>query len=785
LSPRREHRVGRSALLRAFFRLLGKSEEKVVAVFGSDPATTHRTALYVREGAPNIPLWLYATAAPRTETAALCGRVVVRRNPLALFLQAQGELWRYSVALAAGAWTGRGGGAILKLAPILTPPFRAVLANENGDFLSANGGNIARHLRRRMADWLRDRVADWVVSKALARCGPWFRKLHGAGHLHAPAPVDEGSGVAWYRGGGDWDGEALERMARTSDARWIAWSREGPAPIGDMLETFAGKRVFAVSRQEHHRTWRIQIYPMAPFRTLQAGEASQVLAPVSGTIVVDRAKLLALGVPRCKRALTAWLLLFWKAAAAGWRSYSMGGGSRASQQPDFPLETGAFLYQALADGALRKLGPQEANLSRGNVAFEPCEWSGNPRRSDRPRVLVVSPFLPYPLSHGGAVRMFNLCRALSRRVDFALVAVHESRETVHYDKLREVFQKIRVVDMDEPVSADTRLPAQVRQHQSQSLWETVSLLAEEWEPDVLQVEYTHMAHFRDAAPDTPAILVEHDLTFSLYGQLADSDGTEESRREYARWLEFERRWLRDFDGVWAVSEQDREAAIREGSRPEFTFTVPNGVDIFRFMPEEAATEKPEILFVGSFRHLPNVIAFQKFRSEIMPRVWRIFPGAVGRVVAGPDHEWFWRKLAPNGAGLTQDPRIQVHGFVEDLRPLYARAAAVAAPLEVSAGTNIKVLEAMACGKAIVSTPAGCGGLGLRHGEEALIRADWADFAGALCETLANPALRNRLGRQARLEAERRFSWNAIQEEAYRSYELLRERQRMARAAVGD
>ena len=125
--------------------------------------------------------------------------------------------------------------------------------------------------------------------------------------------------------------------------------------------------------------------------------------------------------------------------------------------------------------------------------------------------------------------------------------------------------------------------------------------------------------------------------------------------------------------------------------------------------------------------------------------------------------------------------------MEDLRPLYARAAVVVAPLEVSAGTNIKVLEAMACGKAIVTTPAGCGGLGLRDNHEALIRTGWPSFADAVCQVLSDPSLRARLGRQARLAAERSFSWSAIQEEAYQSYQQLLERHavRTPQAAVGD
>jgi len=142
-----------------------------------------------------------------------------------------------------------------------------------------------------------------------------------------------------------------------------------------------------------------------------------------------------------------------------------------------------------------------------------------------------------------------------------------------------------------------------------------------------------------------------------------------------------------------------------------------------------------------------------------------------RVVAGPRHEEFWR-------GGT-DSRITVHGFVEDLRPLYARALAVAVPLAVSAGTNIKVLEAMACGKAIVSTPPGCAGLGLHDSSELLIREEWPAFAEALSRAATDAGLRKWLGQAARTVAEERFSWDAIAGEAWRSYLRVSTRERGA------
>src|SRR5438445_10361677 len=110
----------------------------------------------------------------------------------------------------------------------------------------------------------------------------------------------------------------------------------------------------------------------------------------------------------------------------------------------------------------------------------------------------------------------------------------------------------------------------------------------------------------------------------------------------------------------------------------------------------------------------------------------------------------------------------MHAFVEDLRPLYAQAAVVAVPLAISAGTNIKVLEAMACGKAVVSTPVGCAGLGLEDARELLIRESWPDFAAAIAQVLSHPAMRRDLGARARTVAEERFSWNAIAVPAWQS-----------------
>jgi glycosyltransferase involved in cell wall biosynthesis len=414
---------------------------------------------------------------------------------------------------------------------------------------------------------------------------------------------------------------------------------------------------------------------------------------------------------------------------------------------------------------------RDGDLSRGTISTATALGSPLPSAraaSKLPKVLVITPFLPYPLSHGGAVRIYNLCRALAGRVDFALAAVREKNEAIDYQKLHEIFGQVYAVDVDELPSKDSRSPRQVRQYRSRSLRALIASVCRTWNPDLVQVEYTQLASFREAAPQTPALLVEHDVTFSLYRQLAAANPGRETNAEYDRWLRFESHWLGRFDAVWTVSEEDRGLAVHAGSQSDRTFVIPNGVDTSRYVPREEGGAA-EILYVGSFRHFPNVMGFDKLRREIMPHVWNRCPEARLRVVAGPGYENFWRQFSRDGSAELSDQRITVHGFVEDLRPLYATATAVVAPLDVSAGTNIKVLEAMACGRAVITTPAGCAGLGLRHRHDAMICADAAEFGDAVCELLASSGLRSQIASAARRTAEDRFSWTAIAEKAYGSY----------------
>jgi glycosyltransferase involved in cell wall biosynthesis len=767
--------------IREYLALTGKDGRKISAVFAVSPERCAEAVRYIRRGAPDAPVWLFSATEPDPETAALCEHVCVLADAPALLIEAEKQLWPHWVALAVATWTGERGHWPLKLAPFFVPPFRTLFLNENGDYFPGTPAALLRHVNRRVRDGSHSgwhRVKDihrgvwlWLfalIAQNFAWLSRWaFRKWHGHQPLPISVPVSNGVDIAVFRYKDRfWKYDELLRLAHESSARFLLFQMtpEG-GDVASMLPLFSDERTFAVSRQVDYRDWKAWIFTMAAFRILQPGEATQTLAPVSDLLLVDRAKLLALGIPKTIVPGTAWLLTFWKAAAAGWRSYSVSGLREIGPAPDWPYEEAEFVTRVLLDKSLLPLGPVEPDLARGNVAFA---IGRNRGRSERKTALVVSPYLPYPLSHGGAVRIYNLCRALAPRMDFVLACFREKNDAVNYPKLHEVFREVYVVDRDEKASRDLSLPKQVREHVQSSMSALIAKLCAGGKADLLQVEFTHLAHFREAAPRTPAILVEHDLTFTLYRQFAERNPGKASWREYEEWLAYERQWMARYDAVWTMSEEDRNQAVAEGAPADRTVMVANGVDLARFTPMPGA-EELEVFYVGSFRHLPNIIGFEKLRHEVMPIVWRRFGAARLRVVAGPDPERYWREFQHRDYPRDLDSRIAMHGFVEDLRPLYAKAAVVVVPLEVSAGTNIKVMEAMACGRAVVSTPVGCAGLGLVDGHDALIRSTAEEFAAAICDLLGDRVRRNNIAAEARCTVERRFSWEAIAEHAYSSY----------------
>jgi polysaccharide biosynthesis protein PslH len=380
------------------------------------------------------------------------------------------------------------------------------------------------------------------------------------------------------------------------------------------------------------------------------------------------------------------------------------------------------------------------------------EIEGRPLSPRRRRIAILSPYFPYPLSHGGAVRIFYLIREMSEEFDIFLFAFRDKETSEDFAPLQELCARIIVVQKPryrEP-RWSTLLPPEVHEFRSPAMLAALARLRSEYRIEAVQVEYTMLA------PYSGDVLVEHDVTFDLYRQVRDRTRQRSlaQRWDYWRWRRFEMKWLRRYRKVVAMSERD--AALLD--RPNVA-VIPNGVDLARFTPE---IERPgeRLLFIGSFRHFPNIVAYRFVIEQVWPTLRQSLPEIKVTVVAGADPLLYWREHT----GLLSIPagdRIQLLDFVADVRPLYVETNLVLVPTLVSAGTNLKVLEGMAMERAIVSTSSGCAGLGLEHCVNAWIADTADDFTLAIRTLLKNRDLRQRIAAAGREYVERHFDWKKI------------------------
>jgi len=219
----------------------------------------------------------------------------------------------------------------------------------------------------------------------------------------------------------------------------------------------------------------------------------------------------------------------------------------------------------------------------------------------------------------------------------------------------------------------------------------------------------------------------------------------------------------------AVSELDRQHLERLCPGGRFA-VVENGVDVRTFVPDPDAVEPNALVWVGGFHHYPNDEAVRFFIEEIYPRIKQEKAETKLYVVGGGVPDWL-RRLA-NG-----DPSIFLTGYVDDPVPYIQRAAVFVAPILSGGGTKLKVLEAMAAGKAIVSTSIGVEGIEGKDQEHFMVADSPEAFSSRVVSLLNDHALRERLGANARKRTLEKYDWEAICETIGRIYQGAKEKVR--------
>jgi polysaccharide biosynthesis protein PslH len=412
--------------------------------------------------------------------------------------------------------------------------------------------------------------------------------------------------------------------------------------------------------------------------------------------------------------------------------------------------------------------------------------SSSPRRTgttaspERRRLLFLVPFSPrHDATHGGGRSLAQLLVRLGARHDVALLALRADDDPPVDDAVRAecqlVEEYVRSVSrtFGERWSRRFRLLAALARGRPMWVADTfvpeyarrAREVAQSWQPDIVQIEFHVMGQYASAVSVACAPLV---LTQYEPGAQAADDwwrwvrGPEKLIRyvDALSWKRFERRMLREVDAVVAFTERDRSSVAKLGQNG-ITALIPVRTDVPRQPLSAVGSGPPSIVFIGNFMHPPNVDAALRLITQIFPVVARRHPGLLLYVVGdGP----------PADIRRCRSEQVVVTGRVPDVTPYLDRAAVVAVPIRFGGGIRIKVLEALAAGKAVVASSRALEGLNVVDGEHVVIAETDREFADALGKMLSDEDLRTAIAARARAWARANAGW----EKSIEAYEALYE-----------
>jgi sugar transferase (PEP-CTERM/EpsH1 system associated) len=375
----------------------------------------------------------------------------------------------------------------------------------------------------------------------------------------------------------------------------------------------------------------------------------------------------------------------------------------------------------------------------------------------------------YPPNIGGRIRSYRILKALARRHSITLFTFYAATKDDLHSTLEREFTQVVLMPLTIPAGRTFREALSYARYLSSPLPYTVSKFCQpkvtqrvrqvvaEDKPDVIVCDFVFAAHSIPWDLPIPKILFTHNVETAIWKhhyKLARNPFWKAlSWRECQAMDRFERECVSRADHVLTVSDSDRNIFSRVADPSRIT-VIPTGVDIEYFRPSDHQEEPNTIVFTGAMDWMPNEDAIVYFIKAILPRIRKRIPG-VSLCVVGRDPS---RGLLELGAS---EPGIEVTGRVDDVRPFVRRAAVYVVPLRIGGGTRLKIFEAMAMGKAVVSTTIGAEGLPVHPGQDILIADDPEDFANTTINLLGDPIRRSEIGRTARELVDRGYSWDAV------------------------
>jgi polysaccharide biosynthesis protein PslH len=388
------------------------------------------------------------------------------------------------------------------------------------------------------------------------------------------------------------------------------------------------------------------------------------------------------------------------------------------------------------------------------------------------KILFLSQRFLLPMDTGGKIRTGKILEQLSKKHDITLISNVESpqddrflpemsrlsskflsapwKETPKYSLLffiRLIFQMFSIY------------PVSVLNDTSRGLRKCLETEYASQKYDLVICDFVQSSLNFKNIRNSPSILFQHNVESQIAKRHYDrSDGVIGRLFWWLQWkktLALEKKSCQQFDTVIAVSEQDR-ATFCSLYALDNVVTIPTGVDLNYFHPQKISVTPSNLVFVGSMDWLPNEDAILYFVENILPAIKMEIPD-ISLAVVGRNPSPRLKKR------LSDLSEIRLTGWVDDVRPYIAKASIYIVPIRIGGGTRMKIYEAMAMGKAIISTSIGAEGLAIQEGVNIVLEDDPLEFAHKIIKIERDTILKTRLGKNASAYVKAHCSWSQVGE----------------------
>lgn len=394
------------------------------------------------------------------------------------------------------------------------------------------------------------------------------------------------------------------------------------------------------------------------------------------------------------------------------------------------------------------------------------------------KILMLTPYLPYPLLSGGQIRTYNLLKKMSQKHDITLFALIKNHQEKQYIKeLEKYCHRVRVFKRSsKPFTLKNILRTAfssypflvIRNHVS----EVIKAVEKELASNQYDLIHAETFYMMPNIPQTkiPVLLVEQTIEYLGYESFAASTRWQILRPllnlDIKKIKYWEKYYWRACDHLVTMSDDDKKFIAREIGQSEKISIVANGVDAAWFSEQKfKRLPTPTLLSVGTFKWLPNVEAV-KF---LVKRVWPTLKAKQ------PELKLWIVGNAPTKEVLAyaqKDKQIIVSGGIPDIREAFSGAHILLAPVFSGKGTRYKILEAMASGLPVIATTTALEGLGVRDGQEVIIADNAQTMAVETLKLLANSQKQAQLAKRGRAFVQANYDWNLIARQLNQVYQNL-------------